>query len=148
MFVFINGNYRHTSEEEKKITKNWSHHHRPYNYSIQSIDNVCACMTDCCISVNRKKSKSKWKTETLNGESILCVFSGGSTTCNFIQFSFLLFVEMRTATASATTCSSNNNRNQWIFYLFECTVLCLFRMWLKQIHTLGHDPNCAECTRE
>lgn len=80
------------------------------------------------------------KTETLNGESILCVFSGGSTTCNFIQFSFLLFVEMRTATASATTCSSNNKRNQWIFYLFECTCCVSFACdWNKFIH-LGTIP--------
>lgn len=67
--------------------KNWTHHHRPYNYSIQSIDNTCVCCR--CISVNRKKKR----------ESILCVFSGGSTTCNFIQFSFLF----ECCSAAATT---------------------------------------------
>lgn len=120
----------------KKITENWSHHHRPYNYSIQSIDNVCACATDWCISVNRKKANEKKR------ESILCVFSGGSTTCNFIQFSFLLFVEMRTATASPTTCSSNNNRNQWIFYLFVYVFLSLSHVIETNSYTWARSQLC------
>lgn len=71
------------------------------------------------------------------------MFSGGSTTCNFIQFSFLLIAAVRRRRRRHHNTRSTHSfdwpkhqQSKSINFLF-----CVYLMWLKQIHTLGHDPD-------
>lgn len=88
---------------------------------------MCAC-APCSAAVHFLKNREK------NPESILCVFSGGSTTRNFVQFSFLLIVEVPQQRRRQHTCSIRLRRQQSKSMDFSIRFSGLSCDWNEFIH--------------
>lgn len=133
--------------KERNEKKNWTHHHRPYNYSIQSIVIVCVLLllvVHFCNSEKQKKRKKKRTNEENQFYVYLVAALQRVISSNFRSY---LMVEVHSNTASTRHThfqparKQNPKRNQWIFSI------CLSHVIETNFIHLSTIRMCNRCNR-